>query len=207
MLERLIELRDRTIWRIASAAEPAVYFIADRKGGGILVNTPDFDAGLLERLQALAPLNYIFLPSHRGARDLDRWREASGAESLSTAAEVPQIEGRVDLTLDSKRRKLTRTIDFLPMSGVTAGTCAMRLKNRPGVMFFGPALEPGEDGWPTLILHPDDYSAENRLFGALGVQDLSFEYAFTDVFEPGRTRFGPGAGEAVKAALARMLEE
>lgn len=171
------------------------------------MNTPPFDEAVLRALQGAAALRYIFLPSRHGVRDLDRWREAAGAESLATQAEAPAIDGHVDLTLDNKRRRLTRTIDFLPMSGVTEGTCAMRLKNKPGVMFFGPALEPGADGWPTLVPHPEDCSAENRLFGALGIQDLVFDYAFTDVFVAGRTHFGPGAGTAVNKALARALQD
>ena len=71
------------------------------------------------------------------------------------------------------------------MSGVTEGSCALRIKNDGGAIFFGPILEPGADGWPALVPHDDDYSAENRLIGALGLQDQRFEYAFTDVFETG----------------------
>ena len=207
MLEELATLRDRTIYRVVDIPAPAVYYIADHKAEGVLVNTPPFDEALLQELQALAPLRYIFLPSRRGARELDLWREASGAESLASEPEAPSIDGKIDLTLDSKRNKLTRTIDFLPMSGVTVGTCALRLKNKPGAVFFGPALEPGVDGWPTLVPHADDYSAENRLFGSLGVQDLVFDFAFTDVFVPGETRFGPGAGPAVKQALESVLHD
>ena len=48
-------------------------------------------------------------------------------------------------------------------------------------------------------------AAENRLIGTLGLQDQRFEYAFTDVFEPGRTRYGPGAGAAVNDNLRRLL--
>jgi len=97
-------------------------------------------------------------------------------------------------------------LNILPMSGVTEGSCALRIKNDGGVIFFGPILEPGADGWPALVAHPDDDSAENRLIGALGLQDQRFEYAFTDVFEPGRTRFGPGADAAIGARLARLLD-
>ncbi|APZ42011.1 hypothetical protein [Acidihalobacter ferrooxydans] len=207
MLQELVSLRDRTLYYLSTVPAPAVYYIADKKAEGVLVNTPPFDAALLDALQAVAPLRYIFLPSARGARDLDRWRTASGAESISSEPEAAAIAGTIDITLDSKRNKLTRTIDFLPMSGVTAGTCAMRLKNKPGAVFFGPALEPGPDGWPTLIPHADDYCAESRLFGSLGVQDLVFDYAFTDTFVPGRTQYGPGAEPAVKAALERVLDD
>jgi len=69
------------------------------------------------------------------------------------------------------------------------------------------SCKPGDDGWPALIAHADDYSAENRLIGALGLRDQRFEYAFTDVFEPGRTRFGPGAAAAVGERLRRVLED
>lgn len=204
MLQKLIELRDRSIYHV-EGTQPAVYFVADKDAGGVLVNTPAFDPAILDAVQSVAPLKYIFLPSRLGAHDLDRWRERSGAEAMAFEAEVASIEGGIDLKLD-KKSKLTRTIDFLPMAGVTQGSCAMRLRNKPGVMFFGPILLPGEDGWPTLRFSDSDYSYESRLFGALGVQDLQFEYAFTDAYEPGRTQFGPGAGEAVKERIEQALE-
>jgi hypothetical protein len=204
MLQPLLELRERSIYDVAGT-RPAAYYIADAEARGVLGNAPDFDPRLLQALQARAPLKYIFLPSRRGARDLDRWREASGAESLATEAEAPAIEGTVDLPL-ARGRKLTRTVEFLPMAGVTEGSCAMRIKNDGGVLFFGPILEPGPDGWPSLVPHAADHSSENRLLGALGLQDLRYAYAFTDVFEPSRTRFGPGADAAIEARLRRLLD-
>ena len=204
MLHKLAALRDRDIHYVVGC-RPAAYYIADREAGGVLVNAPPFDEALRAALQACAPLAYIFLPSRRGARDLDRWRAAAGAETIAFEAEAPHIAGTVDLAV-GRDRKLTRTIDFLPMSGVTEGSCALRIKTNGGVVFFGPILEPGDDGWPTLIAHADDYSAENRLIGALGLRDQRFEYAFTDLFEPGRTRFGPGAGAAVRENLRRLLD-
>jgi hypothetical protein len=203
MPDKLVALRERTIYHVAGTL-PAVYYIADREAGGVLVNAPPFDETLLAALGALAPLAYVFLPSRRGARDLDRWR-AAGAETIAFEAEVPHVAGAIDLALGGGR-KLTRTIDFLPMSGVTEGSCALRIKNDGGAIFFGPVLEPAADGWPSLVPHRDDYSAENRLIGTLGLQDQRFEYAFTDVFEPGRTRFGPGADTAVNENLRRLLE-
>lgn len=205
MLDRLVTLRERTIYHFAGT-RPAVYYIADREAGGVLVNAPPFDAELLAALRALAPPAYIFLPSRRGARDLERWRAAAGLETIAFEAEAPRIAGPIDLAL-GRGRKLSRTIDFLPMSGVTEGSCALRIKNDGGAIFFGPILEPGPDGWPALVPHDDDYSTENRLIGALGLQDQKFEYAFTDVFEPGRTRYGPGAGAAVSENLRRLLED
>jgi len=204
MLDSLVALRERTIYRLAGTS-PAVYYIADREAGGVLVNAPPFDAELLAALKRAAPPQYIFLPSRRGARDLERWRASAGVETIAFEAEVPHLAGPVDLAV-GRGRKLTRTIDFLPMSGVTEGSCALRVKNDGGAIFFGPVLEPGADGWPALVAHADDSSAENRLIGALGLQDQRFEYAFSDVFEPGRTRFGPGAGAAVRENLRRLLE-
>lgn len=204
LLPELVALRERRIYCIP-ATRPAAYYIADREAGGVLVNAPPFEEELLAALQALAPLSYIYLPSRRGARDLDRWRSMGGAESIAFEAESPHVAGTVDLPV-SGERKLTRTIDFLPMSGVTEGSCALRIKNDGGVVFFGPVLEPGADGWPALIAHPDDYSYENRLIGALGLQDQRFEYALTDVFTLGQTRFGPGADAAIRARLARLLD-
>ena len=200
----LLSLRDRKVFRIADS-RPAVYYIAEREIGGVLVNAPPFDSALFAALGMHAPLRYIFLPSARGARDAQAWRAASGAETLATEAEAAAIHGTIDLALYAGR-KLSRTIDFLPMSGVTAGSCALHIRTNGGVLFLGPILEPAADGWPTLVPHADDASPENRLIGALGLQDIAFEYAFTDVFCARRTRYGPGAGEAVKERLRRLLE-
>jgi len=204
MLDKLVALRERAIYHIAGT-RPAVYYLADREAGGVLVNAPPFEESLLAALRALAAPAYVFLPCRRGARDLDRWR-AAGLETIAFETEAPHVAGTIDLAVGGGR-KLTRTVDFLPMSGVTEGSCALRIRNDGGAIFFGPVLEPGADGWPTLVPHADDYSAENRLIGALGLQDQRFEYAFTDVFEPGRTRFGPGAGSAVNGNLRRLLED
>ncbi|HKI65189.1 MAG TPA: hypothetical protein VKA16_11280 [Burkholderiales bacterium] len=205
MLDSLLTLRERTIYHLAGT-RPAVYYIADREAGGVLVNAPPFDAELLAALSAVAPPAYVFLPSRRGAQDLERWRTAAGVESIAFEAEAAHVAGTVDLAV-GRGRKLTRTIDFLPMSGVTEGSCALRIKNNGGAIFFGPILEPGPDAWPALVAHDDDCSAENRLIGILGLQDQRFEYAFTDVFEPGRTRYGPGADAAVRENLRRLLED
>lgn len=56
-----------------------------------------------------------------------------------------------------------------------------------------------------LVAHADDYSLENRLIGALGLRELRFEFAFCDNCVHGRSRFGPGAAEAVQKNLAAEL--
>lgn len=205
MLTRVLELPGREIHHVAGS-NPAVYYLVDKEVQGVLINTPAFDATLLDALKALAPLKFIYYPSRRGALDVDAWREASGAETMAFEAETPHIQGEIDLKLDRKS-KLTRTIDFLPMAGVTEGSCAMRLRNKPGVIFFGPILSPGKDGWPALLFDEGDFSYESRLFGALGLQDLSYEYAFTDGFESGVTQFGPGADGRISERIQQVMDE
>lgn len=205
-MKKLLSLRGRDIYLVASEPEtPAVYFLADDDAGGVLINTPRFSESLLGALQAIMPIRYLFYPSRFGARDVDAWRSASGAESLAYGAEVDSISGHIDVALDNKS-KLTRTIGFLPMSGRTAGSCALYLRNLPGVVFFGPILTPGPSGWPTLMSAADDHSYESRLFGTLGLQDIKYAYAFTDVFVEGQTPFGPDADKAVQVELERVLE-
>ncbi|MDX5333640.1 MAG: hypothetical protein LPK58_06300 [Gammaproteobacteria bacterium] len=204
MLQKILELRERSVYFLEGSS-PAVYYLVDRDVQGVLINTPPFDPATLEALIAIAPLKFLYFPSRRGARDVDRWREASGAEAMAFEAEVPAIDGAIDIKLDRKS-KFTRTMDFLPMAGVTEGSCVLRCRNKPGILFFGPVLSPGADGWPTLAFHEDDYSMESRMFGALGLQDVAFDYAFTDVFEPGTTQFGPGAAEAVNRRIAEALD-
>ncbi|MGC9129083.1 MAG: hypothetical protein ACP5D5_09560 [Acidithiobacillus sp.] len=206
MLE-LCSFFDRKIFYIEGGTDtPAVFYIADRDAGGILVNAPRHDPELQAQLEQLGPLNVLFLPSRFGAQDLDAWRSA-GARLVAQPAEARSLGIDLDVPLDSKLR-LTRTIDFLPMAGRTAGSCALRLRNKPGVVFFGPILENDEaDAWPTLIPHADDQSWENRLFGSLGLQDIAFEYAFTDRFQPQRSPYGPGADRAIAARLAALLED
>jgi len=203
MLTQLLKLRDRSIYHVQGTA-PAVYYIADQDLKGVLVNAPAFSTELRDALIAIAPLRFIYLPSRFGARDLDAWRDA-GVEVLAYEVEASSIGGGVDTAFNNKAR-FSRTIDFLPMGGVTEGTCALRLRNNPGVVFFGPALEPGEDGWPTLVFHEDDFSRESRLFGSLGIQDVKFAYAFTDVFDPETTHYGPDADRHVNGAIERALD-
>ncbi len=205
MIERLLTLRNRSVYRLDHEGAAAVYYLADDEAGGILINTPPYSDIVAGQLAALAPTRYLFYPSRFGAADVDQWRAAAGAESLAFGDEVAAIRGGVDIVLD-RQSKLTRTIDFLPMSGRTAGSGVLRARNLPGVMFFGPVLSPGKSGWPTLVAQPDDYSYENRLFGCLGLKDLRYEYAFTDVFVPGETCFGPGASYAIRQELIRVLD-
>ena len=205
MLNKILETRDRSVYHLAGS-NPAVYYLVDSDVQGVLINTPPFAAETLDALNALAPLKFIYFPSRFGAQHVDRWREASGAEAMAFEGEVPAIDGTIDLKLD-KKSKFSRTMDFLPMAGVTEGSCVLRCRNKPGILFFGPVLTPGEDGWPALILSEQDHSMESRMFGALGLQDVSFEYAFTDVFEDGKTQFGPGAGEAINARIDRFLND
>ncbi len=203
----LVELRDRTIYRIGDS-QPAVWLIDDLELGGILVNAPAYSGPLLGAIRAFTQPAYLFLPSRHGAQDLDAWRGA-GLETLAFEAEAPAIRaagGEIDIAFNRKQR-LSRTIDFLPMAGVTDGTCALRLKNLPGVVFFGPALAPGADGWPTLIQNPEDHSFEARLFGALGVKDLKFAYAFCDRFDPATTQFGPDADQHIQARIEAVFDE
>lgn len=204
-MQELLSFFDRGIYWVGGGQErPAVYFINDHEAGGILVNAPCFSAGLLDELATIAVPRYLFLPSRRGAQDLRAWQEA-GVKLVAYGHEGRGLGVEMDVELDSKTR-FTRTIDFLPMSGRTAGSCALRLKNKPGVIFFGPILEPGEQGWPTLRFHDDDHSSESRLFGVLGLQDVHYEYAFTDSFVPGESKFGPMADKAIQAEINRVLE-
>lgn len=200
-MDVLLTLNDRVIY-LVSQGPPAVFYIADDKAGGILVNAPPFSQGVCDQLHQKAPLRYLFLPSRFGVRDLEAWKTA-GAKVLAFQEEATSIAG-IDQGVDG-HDKLTRTIDFLPMAGRTRGTCGLRLRNLPGVLFLGPALMPGPSGWPELVSLPDDFSYETRLMGVFGLRDLSFEYLFTDVFVPGLTFFGPGAAAAVRAHLDRLL--
>lgn len=204
-MKTLLTLRGRTIYLVAvEAGAPAVYFLVDQEAGGILINTPRYSADLQSALTAIAKIGYLFYPSRFGARDVDAWRQATGAEALAYGPEAAAV-GHVDIVLDNKS-KLTRTIGFLPMSGRTEGSCALHLRNLPGVVFFGPILSPGQSGWPTLVPRPDDYSFETRIFGSLGLKDLKYDYAFTDEFVEGQTQFGPGADQAIRAELERALD-
>ena len=198
MIQQVLQLPGREIYWLEGTA-PAVYFLVDNEAGGVLINAPQHKPALVRALREIRQIDYVFLPSHFGAHDLMAWR-AEGAEILAYGPECATIDAKVDIALDHKR-KLTRTINFLPLTGRTAGTCALWLKNLPGVIFFGPALQPGEDGWPGLTPLTDDYSYESRLFGALGLKDLRYEYAFTDEFIPDTTRIGPGADRAIAGAL------
>jgi hypothetical protein len=202
-MQLLLESFDRAVYVVPNT-RPAVFLLADREGGGILINSPAFDAALLDEIQAIMPLKFIFYPSHFGARDVDAWRAASRARAMAYGHESRRISGTIDLVLERENR-FSRTIDFLPMSGRTTGSCALRCKNKPGIVFFGPILSCEDGGWPKLVEQADDISFETRMIGALGLQDLRFEYAFTDDFDVRTSQYGPGADKAVQQELAVLL--
>jgi len=98
---------------------------------------------------------------------------------------------------------LSRTVDFLPLAGRTAHTCALRSRAKPAMFFFGPALARAASGWRGLKPLADDHSYENRSLGAVGLRRLKYEYAFTDDFDPIKSRYGPGAGRAIGLELEK----
>ncbi|HET9122385.1 MAG TPA: hypothetical protein VFN52_02655 [Acidiferrobacteraceae bacterium] len=197
----LLTLPDRAVYWLEDS-RPAMYLLVDRDAGAVMINSAPYTPELEAALTAIAPPRYLFVPSRFGAIDIAAWRRATGAELLAGAAEVPALGCAVDVALEGTR-KLTRTLDLLPMSGRTPGTYVLRARNLPGLMFFGPALEPQANGWPGLVRHADDHSYETRLFGALALQDLRFEYAFTDTFAAA-TAFGPGASQAMREGLDQL---
>jgi len=196
----LISLPGRRVFYVPGAA-PASFYLADDRAGGVLINPPPFERDLRKRLEAAAPLRFLFLPSAFGAAEAGTWH-AGGAAVIASVEEAPLIDAPIDQPVDRKVR-LVRDIDFLPMSGRTRGSCALRVRSTPSIVFFGPILD--HHDWPTLVPHADDYSFENRLLGALGLADLRFEFAFCDNYIHGRSRFGPGAGDAVRKNLAAVL--
>jgi len=204
-MQKLYESFDRSVYYLPGT-HPAVFFLADKEGGGILINSPIFSPEILTQINTIMSLKFIFYPSHLGAQDVDAWRSAAAAQTMAYGHEARHISSKTDIVL-SRENRFSRTIDFLPMSGRTEGSCALRCKNKPGLIFFGPILSCGVSGWPTIIAQPDDYSFENRLFGALGLQDVKFDYAFTDDFDPLISRFGPGADVAVRNEVERALAD
>lgn len=204
MLKKILEFFDRSVYYL-EGSRPAVFFLADKEGGGVMINSPRYSESLLNEINEIMPLKFIFYPGYMGAEEVEKWRAESAAQTISYGHEARKIMGKIDLVLDRENR-FSRTIDFLPMSGRTESACALRCKNKPGIIFFGPILECGETGWPTLVQHVDDYSYENRLFGTLGLKDVKFEYAFTDDFNPETSLIGPDASKFIQLELDRVLD-
>jgi hypothetical protein len=197
----LLEVAGRAVWYLPGSA-PACFLLVDGRVGGILINSPPFDAQLAAFVEHVAKVRIIFFPSRFGATDAAQWRAALAARTVATVEECAAISGPIDEAIDGGVRVHGR-LDFLALSGRTRGTCALRSKTDPAIVFFGPALEHGD--WPLLRAHDDDYSYENRVLGAVALQDLRFEFAFCDNYVHGQSRFGPGAANAVRANLASEL--
>jgi hypothetical protein len=201
-LIRLLDVAGREVWYLAGTA-PASFLLVDARAEGILVNTPPFQADLAEAVLHATRVRFIFYPSRHGAADVAQWRSACKARTIGAVDEVAAIPGPIDEAINGGVRIHGR-LDFLALPGRTRGTCALRSKIEPAIVFFGPALEHAD--WPSLVAHDDDASYENRLIGALGLRDVAFEFGFCDNYSHGRSRFGPGAGRAVAASLAAVIE-
>lgn len=206
MLTQILDIPQRKIFYVTPQNdEPAAFLIIDDKAGGILINTPAFSDALLKNILELTPLNFIFLPSKFGAQSLKQWKIATNAESIAHEIEASSIDSPIDITVNHKT-KLTRTMDFVPMAGRTKGSCALFLKNLPGVLFLGPTLSTDKSGWPALVQQDDDASFETRMFGVLGLKELKYDYVFTDDFRLNRNKFGPSASTEVTKNITRFFE-
>lgn len=205
-LTTVLKLANRIIYYLAEDenTHPAVFLIVDKEIGGILINTPEYNELNKENLSKFN-INYIFLPSFYGANNLEEWKRFTNAELLAHENESRHIETTIDIPVTEKS-KLTRTIDFLPIPGRTSGSCALYLKNLPGIIFFGPILQCNKSGWPDLIQHDDDFNFETRLFSALGLKDLKYQYAFTDDYDPSSSQTGPSAGEKIARNVDQLFE-
>ena len=62
----LISLPERRVFHVEGTS-PACFYLADSRAGGVLINSPPLEIGLRERLEDVAPLRFLFLPSAFGA--------------------------------------------------------------------------------------------------------------------------------------------
>ncbi|MDX1812912.1 MAG: hypothetical protein R3240_13230 [Gammaproteobacteria bacterium] len=196
----ILKTDDRSIFHLTNTEGLAASFlILDSKIGGILVNTPKFCAASYQDLQQY-PINYIFISSHLGATDLAEWKKNTNAETIAHENEQALIADKIDISIHTQT-KLSRTIDILPLPGRTAGTSVLHLKNLPGVLFAGPALQCKENQWPALEISEQDYDAELKLLSSLNLKNLKYSYIFTDDFKPGKSLFGPDADSHIKQSI------
>jgi len=204
--QKILEISNRQIFLLTDATEkfPATFIIRDKEVGGIMINTPTYTKHHIDLIPNF-DINYIFLPSYLGAHDLQQWKDCTNAEIIAHENECSLINFPIDISVNQKT-KLTRTIDFVPIAGRTQGSCALYLKNLPGIIFFGPILQSQENKWPRIIQKPTDYNYESRLFSALSIKDLKYQYAFTDDFHFGVSKFGPNADKAIKISIEDLFE-
>jgi len=139
----LLRLPARRIYYLPRTV-PAVFYLADEEGGGLLINAPSFSSRLNAQLARVVPPRFLFIPSHFEARHAAAWREV-GIRVIAYRDELVGCQVGVDVALDRSWR-FSRTVDFLPMTGRTAHGCALRCKPRPAVLFLGPALSRAASG-------------------------------------------------------------
>ncbi len=176
----------------ALGGTPAAYYIRDRDAGGILVNAAD--PAWAQALAELGGVRYLFLPSAAGAGQAAFWCER-GAEVL--VHEREPVPPGLSVTPVGPRQRLTRTIDFLPLPGASVGTCALFLKNKPGVVFAGPALRGRRD--------PEPPGGEDALLSMVHLAGLRFHYLFWDHQDPHHAPYGPDAAKRLRERLERHL--
>jgi hypothetical protein len=82
----LLKLPARRVYYLPRTS-PAVFYLADDEGGGVLINTPPFSPKLAAQLKRVTPLRYVFIPSRFGARHAAAWREA-GAKVIAYREEL-----------------------------------------------------------------------------------------------------------------------
>jgi glyoxylase-like metal-dependent hydrolase (beta-lactamase superfamily II) len=125
----------------SALTDEAASYLLVRPDGNILIDVPDFHPGLVEELERLGDLRYIFLTHEDNVGEVDRFQAHFGAEVIMHAAEAHAVHLGVDRPFTESFR-LFDDVTVLATPGHSPGSGCLLWHARGGCLFTGDHLLP-----------------------------------------------------------------
>lgn len=126
---------------MSALTDHASSYLLVRPDGNVLVDVPEFHPALVEWLETLGDLRYIFLTHEDTVGEVDRFQAHFGAEVIMHASEAEAVYLGVDRPF-TESFQLFDDLSVLHTPGHTPGSSCLLWHRRGGCLFTGDHLLP-----------------------------------------------------------------
>lgn len=114
----------------------AASYLIVRSGGNVLIDSPRFNRGLADRIEALGGARFMFLTHRDDVADHEKWHARLGAERIIHAADQSRSTAGVERTIQGEDAvALAGDLVVIPTPGHTRGSACLLFAER--VLFSG----------------------------------------------------------------------
>ncbi len=177
-------------------------YLVRRPEGNVIVDSPRFNRGLLERLRRLGGARLFFLTHRDDVADHERWARELGCERVMHTADVGNSTRGVERRLSGERPvALAPDLLAIPVPGHTAGSMALLFREE--ILFSGDHLMGTAEG----RLHASRNVCWHSWPEQLRSVEKLLDHHFTDVLPGHGARYRTATREAMREALTLCLDK